>query len=72
MFNITVYNAIIMIDLFPDSFLAIRAFAIIGLLLIVACLALGALHFFMDNKMLPLATTVLAFVAGKYHHSLFI
>ncbi|KAK7463930.1 hypothetical protein BaRGS_00038067, partial [Batillaria attramentaria] len=42
---------------------AVRAFAIIGLLVIVGSLVVGILICFMDNKMLPMIAAILAFVA---------
>ena len=44
--------------------LAIRAFGIIGLLVLVGCVVVGVLLFFMDNKLFMLIAAILGFVAG--------
>ncbi|KAK7463926.1 hypothetical protein BaRGS_00038063 [Batillaria attramentaria] len=48
----------------PDWFEAVRAFAIIGLLVIVGCLVVAILIMFMENQMLPMIAAILAFVAA--------
>ncbi|KAK7459684.1 hypothetical protein BaRGS_00038987 [Batillaria attramentaria] len=45
-------------------FEAVRAFAIIGLLVIVGCLVVAILIMFMENQMLPMIAAILAFVAA--------
>ena len=47
-----------------DALLATRAFGIIGLLLLVACVVVAVLLFFMDNKLFMLIAANLGFVAG--------
>ena len=47
-----------------DELLATRAFGIIGLLVLVGCVVVGALLFFMDNKLFLLIAAILGFVAG--------
>ena len=48
----------------PDELLAARAFGIIGLLVLVGCVVVGVLLFFMDNKLFMLIAAILGFVAG--------
>ncbi|KAK7463936.1 hypothetical protein BaRGS_00038073, partial [Batillaria attramentaria] len=47
----------------PDWLGAVRAFSIIGMLMIVGCVVVGLLQLCKDNKMLPVVTAILAFVA---------
>ena len=47
-----------------DELLATRAFGIIGLLVLVGCVVVGVLLFFMDNKLFLLIASILGFVAG--------
>ncbi|KAK7459685.1 hypothetical protein BaRGS_00038988 [Batillaria attramentaria] len=48
----------------PDWLGAVRAFSIIGMLMIVGCVVVGLLQLCKDNKMLPVVTAILAFVAA--------
>ena len=50
---------------FADELLVTRAFGIIGLLVLVGCVVVGVLLFFMDNKLFLLIASILGFVAGK-------